>query len=323
MTQHYVGRLAPSPTGLLHLGNAFAFLWTYVFAQGHGGKVFLRMEDIDPERSRSHYAQSIEEDLRWLGIHWDDAVICQSQRSQAYEQAIHYLQSQGYIYPCYCTRKELRSLAGAPHMDDAGAPYPGTCQHLSLAERMHKEALGRKACLRLRCDSQKRPIIFDDAIMGTQQMTLQALGGDFALRRSDSVVAYQLAVVVDDAYQGITHIVRGCDIMVSTPRQLYLSNLLGYAQACYAHVPLLFDTQGERLAKRHASLSLQSLRTRGIRASKIIGLLAYLSGIIENIQEISIDEICHTFPYEYCIEKLADRKNGIFLQHEHMKALMA
>ncbi len=317
-TELCIGRLAPSPTGFLHLGNAWSFLWAFVQARSQGGKLYLRMEDIDPERSRQEYALAIEEDLRWLGLYWDGAVLYQSQQQADYAATLQVLEDKKLIYPCYCTRKELRSMAYAPHIDDAGAPYGGLCRHLTNEERLTKEALGRKNCVRLNCSAKEtQSIDFQDAVYGKQMYTLEACGGDFALRRSDGVIAYQLAVVVDDAKQGITHIVRGSDILVSTPRQLYLMELLGYSRPQYAHVPLLLDHEGQRLAKRHASLSLQALRLAGVSASRVLGLLAYLAGFRESIQDLHALELCKDFSFSVFKAK----KQGIWVTEAHIKAL--
>ncbi len=317
-TKFCIGRLAPSPTGLLHLGNAWSFLWAFVQMRSQEGKLYLRMEDIDPERSRKEYALAIEEDLRWLGLYWDGEILYQSSQQSAYATALQLLEDNKYIYPCYCTRKELRSMAYAPHVDDAGALYGGKCRHVSVEERAAKDALGQKSCVRLNCSAKEcDPIYFNDAVYGEQVYTLESCGGDFALRRSDGVIAYQLAVVVDDAKQGVTHIVRGSDILVSTPRQLYLMELLGYDIPQYAHVPLLLDNEGQRLAKRHASLSLQALRHAGVSAHRVLGLLAYLAGFRESIQDIHALELCKDFSFS----TFNTKKQGIRLTDAHIRAL--
>lgn len=290
------GRLAPSPTGPLHLGNAWAFLLAWLAARAEGGALVLRMEDIDPDRSRQEYAEAIVEDLHWLGLDWDEgpgsllaqsgagdgphAPYEQSQRTALYEAALARLEAAGHLYPCYCTRKELRTMAGAPHVDDAGAPYPGRCRHLTTTERAALAAQGRRPALRLRCPNKDDPagmLPFEDAVYGPQNLSLTDCGGDFALRRSDGVLAYQLAVVADDDAMGITQVVRGRDILVSTPRQLWLYQLLGFTPPRYAHIPLLLDAEGERLAKRHQSLSLRALRERGMAPQAIVGLLGGLA----------------------------------------------
>lgn len=283
------GRLAPSPTGYAHLGNAWAFLLAWLAARSVGGQVVLRLEDIDPQRSRPEYAAALLEDMAWLGLDWDfgpdrpeDAQqqslgpFEQGRRGAFYNAAIARLEHAGLVYPCFCSRKDLRSLAGAPHVDDAGAPYPGTCRHLSRERQAALLAQGRRFCLRLRCPEDA--IRFTDEVLGPQALTLAQCGGDFALRRSDGVVAYQLATAVDDALMGITQVVRGRDILASTPRQIALLRLLGYGAPSYAHVPLLLDAKGQRLAKRHQSLALRALRQAGADPRRIVGFLGELAG---------------------------------------------
>lgn len=301
------GRLAPSPTGFLHLGNAWAFWTAWLDARARSGEILLRLEDIDPARSRDEYADALIRDLGWLGLDWDygpgaksDAKGCafledagseskgakseepekfrQSLRGGIYQEALSFLDGKGLVYPCYCTRKELRDIAGAPHVDDAGAPYPGICRALAEEERLRHEAAGRKSSLRLACP-ERADWAFTDAVMGERSLTLTECGGDFALRRSDGVYAYQLAVVVDDIAMGVNSVVRGNDILVSTPRQLYLYSLFGARPPRYAHVPLVTDEFGERLAKRHASLTLMGLREAGVLPQTILGWLAHASGM--------------------------------------------
>ena len=192
--------------------------------------------------------------------------------------------------------KELRQLAGAPHVDDAGAPYPGTCRHLGPEERRLREAQGRRACLRLRCPAGC--FHFRDGLLGEQSFTLEDCGGDFALRRSDGVVAYQLAVALDDALMGITQVVRGRDILTSTPRQLALLRLWGFEPPAYAHIPLLLDGQGERLAKRHQSLGVRELRRQGVAAAEIVGVLARLAGLRPDMRPVAASDLLEDFRLE-------------------------
>ena len=281
------GRLAPSPTGFLHLGNAWAFLLAWLACRKDGGALILRMEDIDPDRSRTEYAEAIIRDLHWLGLDWDEGPdaggpcgpYVQSARLSLYADALDRLASEGHTYPCYCTRKELRTLAGAPHVGDAGAAYPGTCRNLSPERRAELEAAGRRPCIRLRCPGDV--YAFEDVVAGSLSTTLEACGGDFALRRSDGVVAYQLAVVVDDGLMGVTQVVRGEDLLVSTPRQLALFDLLGFRRPDYMHLPLLCDPEGERLAKRHAGLTLASLRDAGVAPAAVVGYLGRKAGLLD------------------------------------------
>lgn len=321
------GRLAPSPTGYIHLGNAWAFLLAWLAARASAGEVVLRIEDIDPQRSRPEYTAALIEDLTWLGLNWgygpdkpEPAGGCmgpfeQSHRAQHYAAAIAQLESAGLTYPCFCTRKELRSMAGAPHVDDAGAPYPGTCRSLNQAQRQTLLESGRRPCLRLRCPDG--PVNFTDTVFGPQSFTLADCGGDFALRRSDGVVAYQLAVAVDDALMGINQVVRGRDILISTPRQIALLKLLGYGAPAYAHVPLLLDDEGERLAKRHQSLALRNLRQMGADPRRVTGLLGSLAGCNPGGKAASPAEL---IPY-FSLSRLAG--DDIRLGREMLRALVA
>ena len=297
------GRLAPSPTGFLHLGNAWAFLLAWLACRSKGGSLVLRMEDIDPDRSRPEYADAIIRDLRWLGLDWDEGPdaggpagpYVQSARMELYTDSLNRLGRAGHIYPCYCTRKELRTLAGAPHVGDAGAAYPGTCRNLPPERRAELEAAGRRPCIRLRCPSQN--YAFEDAVFGPFSMTWEACGGDFALRRSDGVIAYQLAVVVDDAAQGVTSIVRGVDLLCSTPQQLYLQELLGLPAPDYYHVPLLTAPDGRRLSKRERDLEMGALRER-YTPEALLGRLAYLAGICETPEPASTWALSRVFSWE-------------------------
>ena len=303
------GRLAPSPTGHMHLGNAWAFLlaWLAARASGPGGQVVLRLEDIDPERSRPDFAEEIQRDLRWLGLDWDEGPdvggahgpYAQSARLDAYAAALERLERAGRVYPCFCTRRELRSLASAPHaplVDDGSPAYPGTCRNLDGDRRQELLRLGRRPAVRLRCG--ERAQAFTDLVAGPQRMTLAECGGDFALRRSDGVFAYQLAVVVDDIAMHVTQVVRGDDILASTPRQLLLYELLGAPPPQYAHLPLLLDHEGQRLAKRHGSLALAALREAGVSAPAITGYLAWRAGLLPAPRPASPQELVAGFGFE-------------------------
>lgn len=303
-TARICGRLAPSPTGYVHLGNAWAFLLAWLAARARKGVLVLRLEDIDPQRSRPEFAAALLQDLRWLGLDWDQGPDVggplgpyeQSRRASAYAQALARLEAAGLTYPCFCTRKELRLLAAAPHVDDAGAPYPGTCRQLSAMQREALFRSGRKAAVRLRCPDAS--VAFEDALLGPQSFRLAECGGDFALRRSDGVVAYQLAVAVDDALMGVNQVVRGRDILPSTPRQIALLRLLGHDAPAYAHIPLLLDGEGQRLAKRHQSLALRALRERGASARRIVGLLSRLAGLNPRGLPVSPAELLPDFSLE-------------------------
>ena len=292
-----VGRLAPSPTGLLHLGNAWSFWLAWLEMRQAGGRLVLRLEDLDPARSRPGFAEQIRRDLAWLGLDWDEEAPPQSNRGPAYEAALAGLTARGLTYPCFCTRRELRSLAGAPQAGEAGAAYAGTCRGLSPEQRAALAASGRAKSVRLVCPPE-RAWAFRDRVAGAQNLTLAECGGDFALRRSDGVFAYQLAVVADDLDQGVTSVVRGRDLLVSTPRQLYLYELWGGRAPAYAHVPLILDHQGERLAKRQASLSLAALREAGAKPEDIFGFLAHLSGFRDRPGPLAAGELAAGFSWD-------------------------
>ena len=292
-----LGRLAPSPTGLLHLGNAWAFWLAWLDARQAKGRLILRLEDLDPARSRADHADEIRRDLGWLGLDWDEEAPPQSRRGPAYEAALASLAARGLTYPCFCSRRELRSLAGAPQVGDAGAAYAGTCRGLSPERRAALLASGRARAERLACPLA-RVWSFRDRAAGPKALTLAECGGDFALRRSDGVFAYQLAVVVDDLDQGVTSVVRGRDLLVSTPRQLYLQELLGGPAPAYAHVPLILDHKGERLAKRHNGLSLSALREAGVRPEDIFGFLARLAGFRDRPGPLAPGDLASGFAWD-------------------------
>lgn len=272
-----ITRLAPSPTGLLHLGNAWSFLLCWLASRSTGGKVLVRIDDIDPQRSKPEFVRAIIHDLSWLGLDWDGDIIFQSVRTAKYATVLDSLQKQGLVYPCFCTRKELRSLASAPHLGDRHPAYPGTCAALTLAQREELLAQGKAFSLRLACP--QTDIAFNDILQGQQSFAKMAYGGDFPLRRSDGVWAYQLASTVDDAETCVNLIIRGRDLLSSTPRQIIIAKASGYAIPQYAHIPLLLDEHGERLAKRHKSLSIAALRAAGIKPGQITGYLAKLAGL--------------------------------------------
>jgi glutamyl-tRNA synthetase len=245
------GRFAPSPTGPLHLGNLRTALVAWLFARSSGGRFLLRMEDLDPATSRRDHEARQLADVAALGLDWDGEVVRQSDRFDVYGAAIERLVAAGLTYPCYCTRREIREAAQAPH--DGLAPdgaYPGTCRDLTPAERRRREEGGRRPALRLR--AQVATVAFVDRIAGTYE----ALVDDVVLRRNDGVPAYNLAVVVDDAAQGVEEVVRGDDLLPSTPRQIHLAGLLGLPVPSHAHVPLVLGPTGERLAKRDGAVTL-------------------------------------------------------------------
>ena len=276
------GRFAPSPSGRMHLGNLFCALLSYLSVKSRGGEWILRIEDLDTARCRPDYARQVEEDLRWLGLAWDEggsaggpvAPYFQSERTALYEAALARLRGMGLVYPCFCTRAQLHA-ASAPHREDGLTVYPGTCRGLTPEDIARREAAGRKGALRLRVPEET--VTFTDGHLGEVTEYLPTDCGDFLLRRSDGLFAYQLAVVVDDAAMGVTEVVRGADLLSSTPRQLLLYELLGWEAPEFYHFPLLLSPDGRRLSKRDGDLGLGALRER-YTPEEIIGKLAYLAG---------------------------------------------
>ncbi|HET6171477.1 MAG TPA: tRNA glutamyl-Q(34) synthetase GluQRS [Gaiellales bacterium] len=288
----YVGRYAPSPTGDLHLGNARTALIAWLWARTAGGRFLLRFEDLDAGRVRPGCAREQADSLAWLGLDWDGEPVAQSERTERYKVAIETLRERGDLYECFCSRADVRRAASAPHGPD-GPIYAGVCRHLTEDERAQRGGLGREPSLRVRMEGA---VDFRDDLMGPQHETLEATTGDVVLRRSDDVVAYQLAVVVDDAAQGVTHVVRGADLLGSTARQLRLYELLGLEPVPgYAHVPLLLGPDGERLAKRHGAVGLSELREQGADPRALAGWLAHSAGLLESARPCAPAELVERF----------------------------
>ena len=271
-------RLAPSPTGALHPGNARTFLVNWLLARQNGWTISLRIEDLDGPRIKPAAAQQAMDDLAWLGIDWDDGPVYQSQRRPVYAGAVRQLLAGGLAYPCVCTRKDVDAAAGAPHADDGAAVYPGTCRGRFASVDAAAAFAGRSPAIRFRMPD--RTVAWDDRLAGRQSIDLANLG-DFVIAKADGTPAYQLAVVVDDAAAGVTEVVRGDDLLDSTPRQILLYESLGFADRIpnYYHVPLVVGTDGRRLAKRHGDSRLAEYRRRGVPASTLVTLLAGWCGI--------------------------------------------
>lgn len=287
-----VGRLAPSPTGAQHVGNARTYLIAWLSARGQGGRVRLRIEDIDSPRVKPGAAEQALEDLRWLGLDWDGDVVVQTQRFPLYEEALRRLQQQELVYPCTCTRSDIERAASAPHPEHEGPVYPGTC-----SGRRAADAAGLPAyCWRFRLPVATPA--FDDLFRGRCELDLHAAGGDFVVWKATGTPAYQLAVVVDDAAQGVTEVVRGDDLVVSTPRQLLLYEALGLAPPSFAHVPLVVGPDCRRLAKRHGDTRLTTLRDTGVRPGHLRGMLAWSCGWIDAVRDTSVEELLDLFRME-------------------------
>ncbi|MGE3799551.1 MAG: tRNA glutamyl-Q(34) synthetase GluQRS [Candidatus Kapaibacterium sp.] len=289
-----LARLAPSPTGYLHIGNARSFLLAWLQARSVGGKIILRIEDLDQARAVGGADKDIVRDLEWLGLDWDNELTpdyYQSKRFNLYQSALDRLAAQDLLYPCYCSRKELAEAMSAPH-SPAGR-YPGTCRNLTASERKSRE-VEKEPALRFRVDPG-RVIEFNDLICGTIRSDVYEETGDFIVARADGVPSYQLAVVLDDIAMRVTHILRGNDLLDSTPRQLLLYQTLKASPPTYAHVPLILGSDGKRLAKRHGSVSIAEIRASGGRPEEVIGWLAWSCGLRSERRDITARELVQDF----------------------------
>lgn len=306
MTQHdspspIVCRFAPSPSGRMHLGNVASCLIAWLSARAAHGRIVLRIEDLDPRANSPEVARLIIDDLHWLGLEWDEGPYYQHERLSLYQDALARLSdidAGSLVYPCFCTRRELHA-ASAPHASDGTYVYPGICRSLTPQQRDYYARL-RKPALRLRVPEvydQTGTITFEDLCYGPQREVLAQSCGDFLVQRSDGVIAYQLAVVVDDADMGITQVVRGRDLLTSSPRQIYLQRLLGYPQPHYGHIPLLVAADGRRLSKRNHDLDLEALKQRFTTSQQLISALAYQFGLTEAGEIVELDELVSRFSW--------------------------
>lgn len=296
------GRFAPSPSGRMHLGNVFCALLAWLSARSQNGSLLLRIEDLDPARCRVAYAEQLEDDLRWLGLLWDEggvhasgphAPYCQSQRGAIYEQMLTRLAEQEQLYACFCSRDELHA-ASAPHRSDGRLIYGGRCRSLTEAQRT---ALleNRRPALRIAVPDEI--FSFSDKSGRLFSENLRDDCGDFIVRRSDGVFAYQLAVVIDDALMGVTEVARGRDLLDSTPRQLFLYRALGFAPPAFGHLPLLLSHDGRRLSKRDRDMDMGLLRER-FSPPALLGRLAFLAGLIDRPEPATAQELIMHFSWE-------------------------
>lgn len=302
MQREVTGRFAPTPSGRMHLGNLFCSLLAWLSARSQGGRVVLRVEDLDRERTRMEYAEQAEQDLLFLGLSWDEGgslggpngPYYQGERASYYEKLMERLEGAGLTYPCFCSRAELHA-ASAPHASDGDYLYSGKCRELS-PEQAAQLSKKRPPALRLRVPDET--VGFTDGHYGQWSQNLYRECGDFILRRSDGVFAYQLAVVADDAAMGVTEVVRGRDLLSSTPRQLYLYRLLEFAPPSFAHGPLLLAPDGRRLSKRDRDVSLEALLEQGFSAEEIVGRLAFLAGLLDRPQPAAAKELIPLFSWD-------------------------
>lgn len=295
------GRFAPSPSGRMHLGNIFCALLAWLSVKSQNGSLLLRIEDLDPARCRLAYAEQLEDDLRWLGLMWDEGGIhasgphapyCQSQRDAIYERMLTQLSEQAQLYPCFCSRDELHA-ASAPHHADGRLLYSGRCRTLTTSQQA--ELLKhRQPALRIAVPDET--FSFGDKSGCLFSENLRDDCSDFIIRRSDGVFAYQLAVVVDDALMGVTEVVRGRDLLDSTPRQLFLYRALGFAPPEFGHLPLLLSADGRRLSKRDRDMDMGILRQR-FTAPELLGRLAFLARLIDRPEPVTAQELIAHFSW--------------------------
>ncbi len=300
--QMICGRFAPTPSGRMHLGNAFAALLAWLDVRSAGGRLVLRIEDLDTSRCSAEKAAQVLADMRWLGLDWDEGGLLngelnsdyrQSRRTGHYQQAFAKLSAQGLVYPCFCSRAE-RMAANAPHREDGAVVYDGRCRNLSADERARLAAEGRKPAWRIQTPNEV--ISLTDGNLGDFAQNLAADCGDFILRRSDGIFAYQLAVVVDDMAMGVNRVVRGKDLLTSAPQQIWLHRLLGGDPPQYCHVPLLLAEDGKRLAKRDKALDLGEISSRHT-AAEVVGLLAWWAGLLTEPVPITAAELAADFEW--------------------------
>lgn len=288
------GRFAPSPSGRMHLGNIFTAVMSWLSVKSRGGRWILRIEDLDPQRSRIEHARLIEDDLLWLGLEWDEGGLDgkgingpyrQSERDDIYRHYLEKLRLTGLTYPCRCTRADILATQ-APHLTDGRVVYAGTCRPASLPSHSTLDYSG--ASTRLYVPDED--IAIDDMVCGLNRFNLACECGDFIVKRADGAWAYQLAVVVDDALMGVTEVMRGNDLLPSAALQTYLHNLIGFTPPRFAHVPLVVNEQGQRLSKRDRSMSMEALR-HTLTHRDILGIVATLAGFIPSPEPLSLPEL--------------------------------
>src|SRR6185437_14672400 len=290
-----ITRLAPSPTGALQLGNARTFLANWLLARQNGWKIILRIEDLDGPRIKAGADRQAIDDLRWLGIDWDEGPIYQSSRRETYAKAVQQLIENGRAYPCICSRREIDLSASAPHAEDGSNVYPGTCRGKFKTMDEARAATGKNPAIRFAVEEEQSE--FTDAFAGHRIFNVKRELGDFVISKADGTPAYQLAVVVDDAQMGVNEVVRGDDLMDSTPRQILLYRALGMADRIpqYTHLPLVIGEDGRRLAKRHGDTRIATYRNAGVPAERVLALMARWLDIGETSHPISARLLLDSF----------------------------
>lgn len=295
------GRFAPSPTGRMHAGNIFAALMSWIIVKSQGGTIVLRIEDLDRERSKQKWIDQVQRDFEMLGLFWDEGPYYQHDRDEAYRTAFERLEEAGEVYPCFCTRADLHS-ASAPHRGEK-AVYAGTCRSLAKADVARRMA-ERNPAWRIVVPSEE--FALDDLVQGHYGQNLARDCGDFVIRRSDGLFAYQLAVVVDDAEQGVNCVVRGMDLLVSTPQQMFLQSMLGFPPVTYAHVPLFVSSFGRRLSKRDKDAGLEELMARYRTPGGVLGHVAYCAGLLDADEPLSCDELMRVIDVSQMASRFPD-----------------
>lgn len=298
-----VGRFAPSPTGRLHAGNIFAYLIAWLSAKAHNGRIVLRIEDLDPERSKAAFAHAIQKDLEMLGLVWDEGPYHQHCRDEAYEIAYECIKRELSVYPCFCTRADL-AASSAPHVGEMRI-YPGTCRTLPPDMTHERMERGERPAWRLAVPNET--FAFEDAFQGWHERNLVDECGDFILRRKDGAFAYQLAVVVDDAEQGITEVIRGIDLLSSTPQQMLLQRTIKASTPHYGHIPLLVNERGRRLSKRDGDASLDEMMRKLGSPEAVIGHIAHIGGLLDEDEPASPDELINVYDEEHLKGEYQDR----------------
>lgn len=286
-----VGRFAPTPSGRMHLGNVFAFLLAWLSVKSRNGTILLRMEDLDTQRTSDEFAQTLRQDLLWLGLPWDEETAPQRSRTPVYDRFFEKLQDEHLLYPCFCTRSQLHSV-NAPHLSDGTYVYAGTCRHLTAAQIAEFD---RAPSWRILVPDKIWS--FEDLLQGPYKENLSTDCGDFIVRRADGCYVYQLAVTVDDGLAGVTEVVRGVDLLSSAPRQMYLQEVFGFSHPQYGHVPLLLSADGRRLSKRDRDMDLGQLKLH-YKPEQLIGKLAFAAGLTDTSCPISAEELKGCFSWE-------------------------
>lgn len=314
------GRFAPTPSGELHIGNALTALLAWWQIRQKNGDFILRMEDLDTARCKPEYAEQMIEDLHWLGIDWEEGPeeggsygpYFQSKRGDLYKSMLERLKRKDRIYPCFCSRRELRGIANAPH--GKRPVYPGICRGLSAEQQAAKRKAKDPS---FRFHIPEEAVHFKDGVLGSKHFPAE-FSGDFVVKRADGVISYQLAVVADDASMKITHVLRGADLLESTQRQIYLYETLGYDVPQFSHVPLLYGPDGKRLSKRHGSaITLSSIRKSGSKPENLVGRIACLAGLLERPEPVKASE----FIKEFRMDRVS--KSPVTISGEWLRTLVS